>query len=88
MVPYRRDAYQIILNLSEIYSKGELKRVTNREKFTNEYGDSEKELDDDFRIGVSIMNKTIKLYSPFSNSDLIVASPLGLRLAIEKELEE
>ena len=81
-MPYRRDAYQIIANLSELFSKGELKKVTNRTKFLEEFGDEEKELDDDFKIGLSMMNKSIKLYSPFSNSDLIVASPLGLRLAV------
>ena len=56
--------------------------MTNRTKFLEEFGDEEKELDDDFKIGLSMMNKSIKLYSPFSNSDLIVASPLGLRLAV------
>ena len=34
------------------------------------------------------MNKSLRLYSPFDNSDLIIASPLGLRLAIENLQEE
>ncbi len=84
LVPYRRDAYQIIANLSEMFSKGEMKRVTNRQKFIDEFGDTEKELDDDFKLGISLMNRSIKLFSPFTNSDMIIASPMGLRLAMEK----
>ena len=68
-----------------MYSKGNLKKITNRQKFVEEYGDIEKELDDDFKLGMGVVNKSIRLYSQFMKSDLIVASPLGLRLAIQKE---
>ncbi|KAF7710780.1 U3 small nucleolar RNA-associated protein 25 homolog [Silurus meridionalis] len=36
-------------------------------------------VDDHFRIGVSILKRSMRLYSPFYSSDIIVASPLGLR---------
>ncbi|XP_072532836.1 U3 small nucleolar RNA-associated protein 25 homolog [Salminus brasiliensis] len=46
-------------------------------------------VDDHFRIGVSIMKRSMRLYSPFYSSDIIVASPLGLRtlLGVEGEAQ-
>jgi U3 small nucleolar RNA-associated protein 25 len=39
-------------------------------------------MDDDFRMGISLYKKNIKLFAPFDNCDIIVTSPLGLRLII------
>lgn len=42
--------------------------------------------EDTFRLGISFRHgKTMKLYSGFYNSDIIVASPLGLRLAVDEK---
>merc|ERR1719487_3152383 len=36
--------------------------------------------DDKFRLGIGVSRRSLKLYSPFYAADVIIASPLGLRL--------
>ncbi|XP_078671933.1 U3 small nucleolar RNA-associated protein 25 homolog [Branchiostoma floridae x Branchiostoma belcheri] len=45
-------------------------------------------IDDHFRIGLSVSRRNIRLYSPFYLSDIIIASPLGLRTVIGAEGEK
>src|ERR1700731_4158791 len=42
-------------------------------------------IDESFLLGVKLTKKSIKLFADFYGCDIILASPLGLKLAIEKE---
>ncbi|XP_068729178.1 U3 small nucleolar RNA-associated protein 25 homolog isoform X2 [Montipora capricornis] len=45
-------------------------------------------IDDCFRVGISVSRKALTLYAKFYSSDLIVASPLGLRTIIGNQGEK
>ncbi|XP_078352383.1 U3 small nucleolar RNA-associated protein 25 homolog [Oculina patagonica] len=45
-------------------------------------------IDDCFRLGISVMKKSMKLYAKFYAADIIVASPLGLRTIIGNQGEK
>lgn len=40
-------------------------------------------VEDDFKLGISLTKKSVKLYSDFYQSDIIIASPLGLVRSME-----
>ena len=47
----------------------------------------EGDCDDDFKLGLGVTKSSLKLYTDFYSSDIIIASPLGLKLVIGEEVQ-
>lgn len=69
----------------EFYQENENSSVKKPQDFNDTFFGN---IDDSFRIGISITKRSLKLYSEFYSSDIIIASPLGLRLIIGSEGEK
>ncbi|KAK2710338.1 U3 small nucleolar RNA-associated protein 25 homolog [Artemia franciscana] len=75
--------------LDEFGEDGEGKNLKKNIHKPEDYQETFKgNTDDSFRIGMAITKKSLKLYTNFYNSDLIIASPLGLRMIIGAEGEK
>lgn len=54
--------------------------IRSKEKIASDHSRTFRgNVDDDFKLGISLSNKAIKLFSDFYESDFIIASPLGMR---------
>lgn len=103
LLPMRNTCFKLIELMFKLIPKSYANNISNKSKFIEEfYSDSEGSnvpkpeewlhifagnTDDTFRLGVSFAQKYMILYSDFYASDIIIASPLGLRLCIEDQQE-
>jgi U3 small nucleolar RNA-associated protein 25 len=97
----RNAAKAMVDTLLQLLPAAQRSELANHKRYTEEFaGPEEKDLgdkpadfletfdgntDDCFRMGIALLRKTTKLYAPFYKSDIIVASPLGLKLIIGDE---
>lgn len=44
-------------------------------------------IDDGFKLGLAVTKKALKLYTDFYSSDILIVSPLGLRMVLENDYD-
>ncbi|KAI9139410.1 digestive organ expansion factor [Paraphysoderma sedebokerense] len=99
LLPFRNTAFDVIntiLSLSSVDQVENKKRFSDEfgpptdDTMTADKPEDFKQtfrgnIDDCFKIGVKFTRKSAKLYSDFYSSDIIIASPIGLRMIVGSE---
>jgi hypothetical protein len=79
-----------------ICNHGKWKKASKKKKFRDEFASEEEAYNDFFRIGISLNSSKksgstelhLKLYEQFYASDIIVASPLAIRMLAGHKVDE
>ena len=95
LLPTRQSCFGAVESIVKLF---EPEQQENRGRFVNSFSQIDDALsadkpqdfrelfagndDDMFRLGIKLTRKTLRFFSHFYNSDIIIASPLGLRMAI------
>uniref|UniRef100_A0AC34GNC0 U3 small nucleolar RNA-associated protein 25 n=1 Tax=Panagrolaimus sp. ES5 TaxID=591445 RepID=A0AC34GNC0_9BILA len=85
------------------FAEKDKRTIMNSQRFEDEFGDTgyvppskrnedfrelmSGNIDDCFRLGIQYAKKALKLYQKFSEADVLVCSPLGLRMIVGEEGE-
>ncbi|KAJ2336361.1 rRNA-binding ribosome biosynthesis protein utp25 [Coemansia sp. RSA 2681] len=104
VLPFRNSAYKVVEKLYKLASGGQDMSAPRFIKEYGPDGYEESviskrkpddfrktfagNIDDGFRVGVQLYRKTAKVYTDLYHSDIIVASPLGLRMVTGSEGDE
>ncbi|EGR34191.1 nucleolus protein required for cell, putative [Ichthyophthirius multifiliis] len=83
ILPFKGDA-AYLLDLLEKQFSFKQQQDSTKKRLIEGYFDDDKQREEVFRIGVKIKENSLKYFVPFSNDDIIIASPLGLKLSINK----
>ena len=103
VVPFKESCRSIVEILIQLFAPEKVKgNIANRKRFNEDYVKVETvrkdkpddfydifsgDVDDSFKLGIAVTKKTLKLYTDFYSSDIIICSPLGLRLVTGVEGE-
>lgn len=94
LLPTRCEAYTIIQSLLQIQGGTPNQTLHQLERFEEEYGPAppiprttdhyfQGNTNDDFILGVKVTRKVLRLFSRREDSDILIASPLSIRVALE-----
>jgi len=103
VVPFKESCRKIVEMMIQLLHPNEKGGVANRKRFNEEYAKVETarkdkpddyydtfqgNIDDSFKLGIGVTKKSLKLYTDFYNSDIIISSTLGLRMVTGVEGED
>ncbi|XP_046401440.1 U3 small nucleolar RNA-associated protein 25 homolog [Ischnura elegans] len=88
LVPNKKDNVSSRKRFFQEYTGGEIAMPKKNPKPEDYEVTFSGNTDDNFKIGLAVTKKSLKLYSDFYSSDILIASPLGLRVLIGAEGEK